>query len=411
MPNNPDYSDNPYEPGTPEYAAWEQQQEVYDQGQIDKAFNKSGINEAGQAATDEYNSPEQQARRAAEADAAARAKKLLDSQTRVTDPYQISTEMFKMNGASPQGMYDQAAQVDQRQMPQFNFGYQDQTRNAQMGLMQQLQAQANGQGPSLAQMQLQRGQESAMANAMAMGASQRGANQAGALRNIGTQQAGIQQGLAADSAQLRMQEQMMAQQQLAGLTGQMRQQDIGASSAQTQFAQQSRQMNDQMVQFYTSQGMSLQDAQLKAQMELEKLRTQQNIEQMKIEQERDAANKKLAGDVVGGAMDMVGGGLGAISASDENLKTDIAPADSDLYEFLDTLEPHSYSYLDEKHGKGERVSVMAQELEKSPLGEAFVFETDDGKMVDYGKGLGTMLAAQAALHRRLKKLEDDENEE
>lgn len=334
--------------------------------------------------------------------------------------YNINSSAYRPTGPfNPYDMQAQAANANERQRPQFDFGYQNQSRDAQMLLMQQLQAQASGQGPSLAQLQLQRGQDSALANAMAMGASQRGANQAGSLRAIGTQQAGIQQGLAADSAALRLQEQMQAQQQLMGLTGQMRGQDIGAAGAQAQFAQQGQKMNDEMVQFYTSQGMSLQDAQMKAAQELEKLRVQQNIAMQKMQQESSdstfrTSQEKQTADVKAGlegtgmVLDVIGGGAGAAAMSDENVKTDIAPADMKLYEFLDKLDSHSYHYKDEKHGKGERVSVMAQELQKSDLGDEFVFDTEDGLGVDYGKGLGTMLAAQAALHKRLKKLEEKE---
>ncbi len=48
---------------------------------------------------------------------------------------------------------------------------------------------------------------------------------------------------------------------------------------------------------------------------------------------------------------------------------------------------------------------MAQDLEKTPEGKALVENTDQGKIVDYGKGLGTMLAAMADIHKRLKKIE------
>ena len=50
---------------------------------------------------------------------------------------------------------------------------------------------------------------------------------------------------------------------------------------------------------------------------------------------------------------------------------------------------------------------MAQELEKAgPVGRAMVEDTPDGKMVHYGRGLATMLAAQADLHARLKAVEN-----
>ena len=48
---------------------------------------------------------------------------------------------------------------------------------------------------------------------------------------------------------------------------------------------------------------------------------------------------------------------------------------------------------------------MAQELEKSEVGTSMVVDTPQGKMVDYGRGLGAMLSAEAMNHDRLKKLE------
>lgn len=99
------------------------------------------------------------------------------------------------------------------------------TRNMQMSLIQQLQDQANGVGPSLAQMQLQKGSEQNMANAMALGQSQRGAGAAGMMKGIQNQQAGIAQGMAGDSAMLRLQEQMAARNQLGQQVGQVRSAD------------------------------------------------------------------------------------------------------------------------------------------------------------------------------------------
>lgn len=49
---------------------------------------------------------------------------------------------------------------------------------------------------------------------------------------------------------------------------------------------------------------------------------------------------------------------------------------------------------------------MAQELEKSKVGEKFVTDTPEGKKVEFTpSSFGAMLAAQAELHARLKKLE------
>jgi len=49
---------------------------------------------------------------------------------------------------------------------------------------------------------------------------------------------------------------------------------------------------------------------------------------------------------------------------------------------------------------------MAQDLEKAgKIGKSMVKNTEYGKMVDYGKGFGSILAAQVQLNERLKELE------
>ncbi len=108
----------------------------------------------------------------------------------------------------------------------------DEIRNQQLQLMQQLQDQAAGKGPSIAQLQLQKGGDQAMSQAMALGASQRGAGRAGALKGIANQQAKIGQGMANDSAMLRLQEQMQARTQLGTGLASMRSSDEARSQFQ-----------------------------------------------------------------------------------------------------------------------------------------------------------------------------------
>lgn len=77
--------------------------------------------------------------------------------------------------------------------------------------------------------------------------------------------------------------------------------------------------------------------------------------------------------------------------------------------FLDALQAYSYEYKNPKlpgAGKGTYVSVMAQDLEKAgPVGKQAVIDTPHGKMVDYGKLAGAMLASQASLNQRLNEME------
>lgn len=106
----------------------------------------------------------------------------------------------------------------------------------------------------------------------------------------------------------------------------------------------------------------------------------------------------------GGAVRSIGRGLRRIF-SDEKLKTNVQYGSKDIQNMLDKLEPYTYDYKNKKIDNQKSTSVMAQDLEKSKVGKTFVDNTPDGKMVDYSKALGTMLAAQADLHKRLKKIE------
>lgn len=97
-------------------------------------------------------------------------------------------------------------------------------------------------------------------------------------------------------------------------------------------------------------------------------------------------------------------GAAAIAASDRRLKTDIGQGDDAASKAIDGVKAHVYSYKDEKYGKGPRLGVMAQDLEKSGLGHA-VIDTPDGKMVHGGHLSTANTAMIAALGRRVAELE------
>lgn len=121
---------------------------------------------------------------------------------------------------------------------QFDWSNYGQDRGNQMALLAQLQQMAAGNGPSLAQGQLQQATDANISNAMALGAAQQGQGlgYASALRNIADQSAAARQQAAGQSSLLRNMEQMQAMQQQMGLLGQMQganlqQQGMGASNA------------------------------------------------------------------------------------------------------------------------------------------------------------------------------------
>lgn len=123
-----------------------------------------------------------------------------------------------------------AALIDQSQQGQF--------RDFQTNLASQLAAQAAGQGPSLAAMQLKQGQEANLAATMAQLASQRGgANPAMARATMQTA-AEIQGKAAQEAAQARLAEQLQAQQVLGQVAGQGRAADVEIAQQQAALNQQ-----------------------------------------------------------------------------------------------------------------------------------------------------------------------------
>lgn len=114
---------------------------------------------------------------------------------------------------------------------------QAQARQQQLALAEQLQAQAAGTAPSIAEMQAKKAGERALAAQLAMQAGQAGSAAPLAQRTAARQQAAIGADIAGQSAVLRLQEQQAAQKALGELAGQMRTQDISLASQQAQLQQ------------------------------------------------------------------------------------------------------------------------------------------------------------------------------
>ncbi len=108
---------------------------------------------------------------------------------------------------------------------------------------------------------------------------------------------------------------------------------------------------------------------------------------------------------ISGKMNPMGNGQGIIASSDKNGKKEVKNADPK--KLLDALEAKTFKYKNpEKEGSGKHMGVMAQDLEKAgPIGKSMVFDTPEGKKVDYGKGFGAILAAQVELNKRIEALE------
>ena len=148
-------------------------------------------------------------------------------------------------------------------LPQLNYADANASRAGQLALLQQMRAG----GPSIAAMQGAQGMSNALAQAAA--AQGRGGS-LGAMRGLGMAGAGM----AGDVARARLAEQMAQQQALAQGATQMRGGDISQATGMGSAANARQRLNDQLAQFYLSQGMDLANAQRSSGVALDALRKQ-----------------------------------------------------------------------------------------------------------------------------------------
>lgn len=115
--------------------------------------------------------------------------------------------------------------------------------------------------------------------------------------------------------------------------------------------------------------------------------------------QQQAQNNQQSGQMMSGGMGLLG--LAAM-ASDKNLKDDVKDSDDESNKMLSTLKAKTFSYKDDPK-KGKQLGILAQDLEKSPMGKAMVIETPKGKHIDMEKALSAVLAVQSTLDKRLKR--------
>lgn len=90
-------------------------------------------------------------------------------------------------------------------------------------------------------------------------------------------------------------------------------------------------------------------------------------------------------------------GAGMSMFSDERLKTNIQEIDPvEFSEMKKTLKPYIFEYLNDEHGTGAWVGVMAQDLEKSKLGRTVVETNEKGQKIVNLKKLNSMILASIA---------------
>jgi len=153
----------------------------------------------------------------------------------------------------------------------------DQTRGAQTGLITDLQNQAAGIGPSLAQAQLAKASDQNLANTLSAIQSTRGMGATAAAGQAQAVGANAGQSMAQDSAILRLQEQMQARGMLGQLATGTRGQDIGQAAQQAQIALQDRAQTDAIRDQLIGKGMSWAQAEQQARAQVAQMNQQGRI--------------------------------------------------------------------------------------------------------------------------------------
>lgn len=174
----------------------------------------------------------------------------------------------------------------------YQTGIADQTRAAQLALMQQMEAQRTG--PSLAAMQGQGAMGASTQQALAAGAMGQGRN-----AMLGSRMASS--GLASDVARARMMEDLKARAGIGGVAGALRGQDLKSAEQQQQAGLAAQGMSDEMARFYGGMGNALDSTRLAAE-----------LEQFKLQQQLITAEKKRQEEATQTALRFVGGLFGGL---------------------------------------------------------------------------------------------------
>lgn len=304
-----------------------------------------------------------------------------------------------------------------------DLGAQDQTRARQNALLDQLAAQASGKGgPSAAEGMLKMGADRAQAASLARAAA---GGTAGARRQASFEGAAATQDAAGQAAVVRAQEQQAAQQLLGQTAGATRAQDQTTAQIQQQgnqfnagLAQDAGKTNllsgveqqkakDAQILALTGTGLSLDEANRQYEINQRQfnasLGAQQEAAKLGVSAQAAQSNAQAAGAGAAAVGTTLAAALPLLS--DAKLKKNITDGDKDVEAMLDQMHAKGFVYKDPaKGGAGHREGVLAQDVEKSPMGAAIVVETPEGKGIDKDKALSATLASLANINKRLRSL-------
>lgn len=299
-----------------------------------------------------------------------------------------------------------AAAYQLGQAAQLNGSPQDQWRSQQMGLASQMSAVASGQQMGAGEMAVRRQAAQQAAHLAGQTNMARGANAgimaraaARGLGDLGVNAAGA-------AGQSALQDQSAARAGLGSLLGQGRGQDMDMASQNAQLQQQQMLQQGQFGQQtnMANQAAALQQRGMNDQYGLGMMGQYANLSAEELRARMARAG--LVGQDNGNLGNVLSAAGPIIAASDRRIKVDIADGGGDADEFMAALKPYAFRYLDnERHGYGERLGVMAQDVESSRLGRNVVVEQDYGKGLDGAAAISALLASVARLHARVAELE------
>jgi hypothetical protein len=188
-----------------------------------------------------------------------------------------------------------------------NTGAAERARGSQEGLLQQLLDMAAGKTQSPAQMLLQQGADRNMADAAALTNSTRGMGATAAAGQVAGQRAQIGQETTRDMGILRLQEQMQATQAASQVAQGLRGQDIGQEQARAQVGLARDSLNASVKQKYIDMGLSAEEADRRAAMDLQKLETEQALAITGLNQKEFARGEGQRRDDFGTFLKSIGG--------------------------------------------------------------------------------------------------------
>jgi hypothetical protein len=308
----------------------------------------------------------------------------------------VNQDNFRLTGQGARAQRDEGLGINYgaRQAPQAQ--YDPYWRQQQQGVANYLNQGMNGQN-SLAQLQLRGATDANIAQQRSLAASAGPGNAAMAQRMAAQNIGRINQGLGSQAAQLGIQERNAAAMGLAGLSGQARGQDMQGSQFNVGAQLQQTGMNDAAANSAFNRELANAQAGQAGNIAYEQARTQRAVGSLGTPTQGEG--------ILGAAM----GGLG-LALSDERKKQSIKDGERAATSFLSAIAPKTYNYTPAgmqsgMAAPGTHLGVMAQDLERTPVGRAAVQNTSAGKVVDYGQLGGTMLAGLAALNSRLSKVE------